>query len=312
MLLTKVIDVSDEAEPLPKWHEFSSSEPELDLGPDASAFDVSPISRMNRPQVAESPKSYDAELVGMAIKPRDPTVGMLIQNFIAKHGLRLVGFFPKSAPGRFLCDGYSDGLPRPSHRPLGVQNGLTRIPPRAAMTKEGKRWVTPYEEARLRRYNPVEGEAAYREQEALRNMAYEDRLSVQASGMSLADGNPRMVWDNATRAYRQVAPKSQKLPQEGQLPERHCQNPECLKEIGAKRHHNIKYCNDACTARAKELRRLHEIRQDGRPILYRNESDVFSDFTNDTSRLETGVISPHISRGIVPKDCPAEVAVYQQ
>jgi hypothetical protein len=36
-ILTKVIDVSDEAEPLPKWHEFSSPEPEID--PDKPIFD---------------------------------------------------------------------------------------------------------------------------------------------------------------------------------------------------------------------------------------------------------------------------------
>jgi len=287
--MTKVIDVSDKAVPLPKGYDFPLLEPDLDLDPDASVFDAVPISRMERPQGD-----------GMAPKPRDSVVGMMIQNFIARHGLRLVGFFPQVRAGRFLCDGSPHGLPRRGPRPLGAEKGLTRVPPRAIVTKAGDRWVTPYEEARLRHYTPVPGDAAYKAQVTIRSEAsvYADRLSVQASPMSLADG----------KHYRRAVPESQKLPREGVLPERHCQNPECLKEIDEKRHHNVQYCNAKCTARAKELRRLQrKNREDGRPILYRNESDVSDDFSNDTNQLETSMVSPHICAEMFSEDCPVEI-----
>jgi hypothetical protein len=273
---------------------------ESQIDPNAPVFETSPISSMERRQVDESPN--------ITIKTRDPTL-LLIQTFIARHGLRLVGFFPQVQQGRIYCDGRT----KRGTRPLGAQKGLTRIPSRATMTDEGKRFVSLYEESRARRYKPVTGEAAYREQADIRSMAFEDRLSVQASGMSLADGNPRMMWDKAIKGYRQVVPDSQKLPREGELTERHCLNPECLDPIDENQHHNIKYCDDECAARAKELRRLQrKIRKAGQPILYRNESDVPTVLSNDTNQLETGVISHHISRGIVSKDCPAEVAVYQR
>jgi hypothetical protein len=290
--MTKIIDVSDEGEPLPKGYDFSPPEPDLDLGPDASVFDSGPISRMDR------------QLVGIAPKPTDPAVDMMVKTFLSRHGLRLVGFFPKVRAGKFLCNGPQRGL------------GLTRFPLGATTTKAGDRWVTSSEEARLRRYKPIPGEAAYAAQEKIRRDAgvYEDRLSVQGGWMSLADGKySRLSWAGANKAYRQAVPESQKLPKEGELPERHCQNPECLKEIGAKRHHNVQYCNAKCTARAKELRRLDRKNQKaGRPIHYRNESDVSDDLINDTSQLETRVISPHTSRRIFSKDCAEEVAAYQQ
>jgi hypothetical protein len=267
--LTKVIDVSDEAEPLPPGYNFSSLEPEL-LDPDAAVFDSGFI----------SPSHIAEELVGMAPigmapKPRDPADVMLIQNFIARHGLRLSGFFPQVRAGRFLCD----GLPRPhsAPRPPGAEKGLTRVPPRVTVMEAGKRWVTPSEEARLRYYKRGVGEVSssvdivpvHRAQDDALKLAgvYEDRLSVQSSGMSLSDGRysrPSWVRD------------SQKLPKEGPLPDRHCLNPECLKEIGAKRHHNKQYCDAKCSARAKELRRRDKRKQAGRPVMYRNESDVSS------------------------------------
>jgi hypothetical protein len=318
MFLTKVIDVSDEAEPLPKGYNFSAPEPEID--PDASVFDSGSISPSH---VAEDEAGM--ALTGMAPKLRDPAGGMipqafirkhgglpfgytvaeestLIQNFLARHGLRLIGFFPKVRAGRLICNG-------------AVQNGLTVASPRETKTAKGDRWVTPSEEARLRRYNPISGEAAHAAQEKIRRDAgvYEERLSVTESGMSLGDGkNYRLSWDGAYKAYRKAVPESQKLPKEGKLPERHCRNPECLKEIGEKKHHNIEYCGSLCRERAKELRRRHKVNQTGRPIIYRNESDVSADLTSDTKQLETDVISPHIYRGIVSKDCPEEVAVYQQ
>jgi hypothetical protein len=174
--------------------------------------------------------------------------------------------------------------------------------------------VTPSEEARLRQYKPVVGEAAYRAQQTIINDAgvYEDRLSVQSGWMSLAETkHSRLSWDSVEKAYGQAVPKSQKLPREGELPERHCQNPECMGAIGEKRHHNVKFCNDKCCARAKELRRLDRKSQAGRPLRYRNESDVSADLTNDASQLETDVIAPNMYRGILSNDCPAEVAVYQ-
>jgi hypothetical protein len=244
----------------------------------------------------------DRQPVGIAPKPTDPAVDMMVKTFLSRHGLRLVGFFPKVRAGKFLCNGPQRGL------------GLTRFPFGATTTKAGDRWVTPSEEARLRRYKPIPGEAAYAAQEKIRRDAgvYEDRLSVQGGWMSLAEGkHSRLSWDNTIKAYRQAVPKSQKLPKEGVLPERSCQNPECMLEI--KGHHNVQYCNAKCTARAKELRRLdRKNQQAGRPILYRNESDVSADLTHDISQLETGVISPHISRGIFSKDCPVEVVVYPQ
>jgi hypothetical protein len=296
--MIKVIDVSDEAEPLPKGYGFPAPEPELDLGPDAAAFDFSPISRMNA----------ELELVGMAPKWRDPAAVLLIQTFIARHGLRLVGFLPQLPARPFRCDG-------PLWPPTPWRPDLTRFPPRATVTDKGKRYSSQYEEARARRYKPVEGEAAYKAQEKIRNNAgvYEDRLSVQESEMSLGDGKySRLAWDSTNKVYRQAVPKSQKLPKEGKLPERSCQNPECVLEIDENRHHNVKYCDDECAARGKELRRLHRNKLARRPILYRNESDVSVDLTNDTSQLEQDVISPHINRGIVSKDCPAEVVVYPQ
>jgi len=244
--------------------------------------------------------------VGIAPKRRDPADALLIQTFLAKHGLaRLAGIFSPTnqRDQTFRC--LTDVSPEPPDK-----HGLTRWPPGVATTDQGKRYASEYEEARLRYYKPVPGEAAYKAQENIRRDAgvYEDRLSVTESGMSLGDGkNYRLSWDGA-----KAVPESQKLPKEGKLPERHCQNPECLKEIGEKKHHNIEYCGAKCRERAKELRRRHKVNQASRPILYRNESDVSADLTNDTSQLETGVISPHISRGIVSKDCPAEVAVYQQ
>jgi hypothetical protein len=250
---------------------------------------------MERRQVDEAPN--------IAIKPRDPTF-LLIQAFIARHGLRLVGFFPQVQQARFYCDGRTKRGPRP----LGTQAGLTRIPPRATMTDQGKRFVSLYEEARARRYKPVTGEAAYREQAAIRSMAYEDRLSVQASGMSLADGDPWMMWDKAIKAYRRVVPESQKLPAEGELKGRRCDNPECFLEIDENQHHNRKYCDEECEARAKELRRLDRKKEASRPHLYRNETDVSTDLTNDISQLEKEIISPHISREIIPNDCTEELA----
>jgi hypothetical protein len=208
----------------------------------------------------------------MAIKPRDSADVWLIKTFIARHGLRLVGFFPQAPAGPLRCDGRA--------------GNLTRIPFGATMTARGDRWVTPSEKARLRYYKPVEGSAAYKAQETVRNNAgvYEDRLSVQSSGMSL----------------------------EGKLPERHCLNPECLKGIAAKKHHNIEYCGAKCRERAKELRRLARKSQAVRPPHYRNESGISADLIHDTKGLEAGVISPHISRGIVSNDCTEELSVYQQ
>jgi hypothetical protein len=254
---------------------------ESKIDPNGPIFEASPISMMERRRVDESPN--------IAIKTRDP----MIQAFIARHGLRLVGFFPQVQQARFYCDGRTKRGPRP----LGAQAGLTRIPPRATMTDEGKRFVSLYEEARARRYKPVTGEGAYREQAAIRNMAYEDGLSVQSSGMSLADGNPRMTWDKAIKAYRRVLPESQKLPEEGELPERHCLNPECMLEIDKDSHHNIKYCDDECAARAKELRRLdRKIRKASGSILYWNESDVADDLTNDTRAARKIIPLPEFVR----------------
>jgi hypothetical protein len=263
--------------------------------------------------------------VGMAPKRRDPAGGMipqafirrhgglpfgftvaeelaLIQKFLARHGLRLVGFFPRVRAGRLICNG-------------AVENGLTMVSPRETKTATGDRWVTPSEEARLRRYKPIPGEAAYAAQEKIRRDAgvYEDRLSVTESGMSLGDGKYyRLSWDSTKRAYRHAVPKSQKLPQDGELRERCCQNPEHMVPLDENLHHNVKYCSASCAARAKELRRRHKVSQAVRPIVYRNESDVSADLTNDTNQLETGVISPHISRGIISADGSAEVDVYQQ
>jgi hypothetical protein len=212
---------------------------------------ISTISRMERP------------LVGIAPKPTDPAVDMMVKTFLSRHGLRLVGFFPKIRAGKFLCNGPQKGI------------GLTRFPVGATTTKAGDRWVTPSEEARLRHYKPVPGEAAYKAQQTVLNDAgvYEDRLSVQGGWMSLAAGkHSRLSWDSAIKTYRQAVPKSQKLPKEGVLPERSCQNPECMREIEG--HHNVRFCNAKCTARGKELRRLDRKNQKaGRPIHYRNESD---------------------------------------
>jgi hypothetical protein len=272
--MTKIIDVSDQAEPLPKGYNFSCSEDRL--GPDASVFDSGSIAQMERP-----------EMIGIAIKHRDPTDVLSIRFFIARHGLaKLAGFAPVV-------------------RRIGQALGLTRCPQGAVNTERGERSVTPYEEARLRYYPPVIGEAAYRAQETIRNNAgvYADRLSVTASAMSLGDGK----YSRLSRNDRRVVAESQKLPKEGKLPERHCQNPECLKEIKPGRHHNIKYCNDTCTARAKEFRRLQKSRQP----LYRNEPCATVDFPNDINQLDPIVVPPHMSIGIISKDRPAKVPVYQ-
>jgi len=334
--MTKVINVPDEAEPLPKGYGFSLLEPEPDLGPDASVFDSSPISRMERL------KSYDAELVGMTTKPRDPADATLIQNFIARHGLRLVGFFPKVLPGGFLCNGVAGGpaalwmrelrwseglLVRPIHR---SQNGIIKFLPGEVSTKAGKRWMEPSEQAELRRYKtgfskPADssgglmhttgGEASrsgvYRAQDAAISMAgvFEEGLSIQSSGMSLAEiKHSRLRWDPANKVYRQAIPKSQKLPTEGKLPDRHCQNPECLKEIDEDSHHNVQYCNAKCTARAKELRRRHEKREAKRSLVYRNESVVAADLLNNIKHLDGEIVSPHISIGRFSEDCPVSKA----
>ena len=306
--MTKVIDVSDEADPLPKGYDFPAPGPELlDPGPDASVFDSSPISRMDR------------QLFGIAPKPTDPAIDMMVKTFLSRHGLRLVGFFPKVRAGKFLCPdscpGELENARKTGRKGSRRGLGLTRFPFGATTTKAGDRWVTPSEQARLRHYNkPIPGEAAYAAQEKIRRDAgvYEDRMSVQGGWMSLAEGkHSRLSWDSTIKAYRQAVPKSQKLPKEGVLPERSCQNPECMLAIEG--HHNRHYCNAKCTARAKELRRLdRKNQQAGRPILYRNELGSTPDFTHDISQLETGVISLHISRGIVSKDCPAEIAAYQQ
>jgi hypothetical protein len=51
--MTKLIDVSDEAEPLPKGYDFSHLvEPGPDVRPGAAIFESSAISRAARPQVA--------------------------------------------------------------------------------------------------------------------------------------------------------------------------------------------------------------------------------------------------------------------
>ena len=298
--MTKLIDVSDEAGPLPKGYDFPAPGPEL-LDPDAPVFDAGPVSKM------------DLQVVGLAPKPRDPADVLMILTFLSRHGLRLIGFFPQVRTGRFLCDGSSHGFRRTGPRPLGAEKCLTRVPPRAVVTKGGARWVTPSEEKRLRYYTPVPGEAAYAAQERILQDTgvYEDRLSVQSGGMSLADDKySRLAYDSATDTYRPFIPNSQKLPKEGVLPERSCGNPECLGEIKPPKnskkpvHHNIQYCGAKCTARAKELRRLDRKNQKAKPILYRNELGLAPDLTSDTSQLETGFISPHIGRGIVSNAGP--------
>jgi hypothetical protein len=254
--MTKHIDVTDvPAEPLPKGYGFSildESEIAADPGPDASVFDSGSISRMNQP------------LVGMAPRRRDPAAGMIPQAFIRKHG--------------GLPFGYTVAEESALIQNFIARHGLRLIPPGAAATAAGKRWVTPSEEARLRHYKPVPGDATYKAQEQIRLDAgvYEDRLSVQESEMSLSEGKyARLAWDSTIKGYRQAVPKSQKLPKEGKLPDRPCQNPECFNEIDEKEHHNVKCCSAKCTARAKELRRLDRKNQKaGRPIHYRNESDV--------------------------------------
>jgi hypothetical protein len=253
--MTKIIDVSDKAEPLPKGYNFPALQRDPD--PDAAVFDSGSTS----PSHAAEDEVGMTDVFGVRHK-RDPADVLLIQRFIARHGLRLVGFLPQLPAGPFRCD----GLLWP---PNPARPNLTRFPFRFAMDKAGKRWVTPSEEARLRIYEPVEGEASYRAQEAVRNNAgvYEDRLSVQESGMSLGNG----------KYYRGNVPESQKLPKEGELPERHCLNPECLKEIAAKKHHNVKYCGSKCEARAKELRRLDRKSQAARPSRYRNESEIIAE-----------------------------------
>jgi hypothetical protein len=186
---------------------------------------------------------------------------------------------------------------------------------------KGRRYVREMADYAKARYKPVPGENAHRDQKrklARLGIDASASLSFQGGWMSLAEAkHSRLAWDPVEKVYRQAIPKDQKLPKEGKLPERSCANPECMLEIEG--HHNTKYCPDdpskrpgeQCRERAKELRRLDRKSQAGRPILYRNESDISADLTNDNSQLETGVISPHISRGIVSKDCPAEVAAYQ-
>jgi hypothetical protein len=90
--MTKVIDISDEAEPLPKGYDFSSLEPVPEIDPAAPIFDAGPIARTRH-------------LVGIAPKPTDPVVDLMVKTFLSRHDLRLDGFFPKSAPGSsFVTD----------------------------------------------------------------------------------------------------------------------------------------------------------------------------------------------------------------
>jgi hypothetical protein len=238
---------------------------------------------------------------GMTPKPRDPTADLMIRTFIARHGLRLVGFFPQVRASRFYCDGRTSQGPRP----LGSQNGLTRIPPRATVTGAGKRYVLEMSDDRM------VGEADYRAHKKGLSLAAAHDLSLQGSlGMSLAEGkHSRLSWDPDEKVYRHAIPQAHKLPEEGILPERHCQNPECLKGIDEKKHHNIEYCGAKCRERAKELRRRHKVSQAGQPLLYRNESDPSADLTNDINQLQKGLIGPRISIGLVSK---VEAAVYQQ
>jgi hypothetical protein len=278
---------SDQAEPL----YFHTPEPEIDPDPDDAVFDSSPISRMDAPE---------RELVGMALKPRDPADVLLTKTFLAKHGLARLSLHTRQHDQIRCLTTVSPALPD--------QRGLTRWPLHLAITDKGKRYCSPYEEAQLRYYKPVQGEAAHRAQESNRRDlgVYDDHLSITERGMSLGEGkHSRLSWDDFKKAYRQSVPDFQELPHEGKLPERHCQNPECLKDIGGM-HHNVRFHNDACRARAKELRRLD---RKGRDDRYRNESDVTADLTNDNSQLETAVTSPHMYREIFPKARPAAMAV---
>jgi hypothetical protein len=210
----------------------------------------------------------------MTTKPRDPADATLIQNFHRKTRPQAGRVsFPKSSLGAFLCNGVAGGPAALWMRETSLVGGdswcgqsidhrmaLSNFCPvksRRRLARGGWSLLSKRSCGATRpvsasqRIRPAGlmhttgGEASrsgvYRAQDAAISMAgvFEEGLSIQSSGMSLAENQ---TLSTEMGSCQQGLPPSdpqisENSRRKAKLPDRHCQNPECLKEIDEDSHH---------------------------------------------------------------------------
>jgi hypothetical protein len=235
-------------------------------------------------------------LTGMAPKPIDPADTILIQTFMAKHGLARLFIFGDTVPDamRGLARLIPFGATTTPHGKRyarevpDVLSAYPTKPPAASPDGHVGNLELPLNMPDVDRF----GEPDVGEEEVVISLAdiYDNRMAIQGGWMSLAEAkHSRLRWDPLEKCYRKAIPDSQKLPVEGKLPDRHCLNPECLLPIDEDAHHNVMYCSEAHRERAKELRRRDRVRH-GKPTSKQADQIPFTGMN-----LHSSVISETIS-----------------